>query len=167
MKNQQELSECLTKFPQSHPIHQCVAATDKQRILHFGLYYRQHRNDGWHRNRICLLGDPCHATLPHIGQGVNMAIEDAISLAMCLEKYNFQMEPAFQEYYKKCFNRTKRVVDMARYKGSFYRSENPIISSIRRHVYPRIFLSRTMLKRLEKEIFENCPVPVQQKNIVK
>ncbi|CAF4941674.1 unnamed protein product, partial [Rotaria sp. Silwood1] len=101
------------------------------------------------------------------GQGVNMVIEDAISLAMCLEKYNFQMEPAFQEYYKKRFNRTKRVVDMARYMGSFYRSENPIISSIRRHVYPRIFLSRTMLKRLEKEIFENCPVPVQQKNIVK
>ncbi|CAF2422757.1 unnamed protein product [Rotaria sp. Silwood2] len=167
MNNQHELSECLTKFPQSHPIHQCVAATDKQRILHFGLYYRQHRNDGWHRNRICLLGDACHATLPHIGQGVNMAIEDAISLAMCLEKYNSQMEPAFQEYYKKRFKRTKRVVDMARYMGSFYRSENPIISSIRQHVYPRIFLSQTMLKRLEKEIFENCPRPVQQKNIAK
>ncbi|CAF5147150.1 unnamed protein product, partial [Rotaria sp. Silwood1] len=75
MNNQRELNQYLSRFPQSHFIHQCVAATDTQRLLHFGLYYRQHRNDGWYRNRICLLGDACHATLPYAGQGANMAIE--------------------------------------------------------------------------------------------
>jgi hypothetical protein len=30
------------------------------------------------------------------------------------------MEPAFQEYYKKRFNRTKRAVDMARYIWAYF-----------------------------------------------
>ncbi|CAF4290374.1 unnamed protein product, partial [Rotaria sordida] len=80
---------------------------------HFGLYYRQHRKDEWHRGRICLLGDSCHATLPYVGQGANMAIEDALSLAICLEKHNFRIEPAFQDYYNQRFHRTKRIVDSA------------------------------------------------------
>ncbi|CAF1651355.1 unnamed protein product [Rotaria sp. Silwood1] len=161
MNNQRELNQYLSRFPQSHFIHQCVAATDTQRLLHFGLYYRQHRNDGWYRNRICLLGDACHATLPYAGQGANMAIEDAISLAMCLEKYNFQMEPAFQEYYKKRFNRTKRIVNMSRYMGLLYHSENPIIRSIRQRMLPWFITSDRVTKMLEKELYENCPVPLK------
>ncbi|CAF3347457.1 unnamed protein product [Rotaria sp. Silwood1] len=167
MNSQRELNQVLTRFPQSHPVHQCAAATDKKRILHFGLYYRQHLSDGWHRNRICLLGDSCHATLPYVGQGANMAIEDAISLAMCLKKYNFQMEPAFQEYYKNRFNRTKRVVNMARYMGLFFHSENPIIHSIRERLVPWLMNSDKIMTMIEKELYENCPVSTKEKNIIK
>ncbi|CAF4705676.1 unnamed protein product [Rotaria sp. Silwood1] len=160
MNNQRELNRFLTRFPQSHPIHQCVVATDPQRLLHFGLYYRQHRSDGWHRNRICLLEDSCHATLPYVGQGANMAIEDAISLALCLENYNFQMEPVFQEYYRKRFNRTKCVVNMSRYLGLFSHS-------IKQRVVPWFVKSDMMIKMVEKELYENCPVPIEKKNMVK
>jgi 2-polyprenyl-6-methoxyphenol hydroxylase-like FAD-dependent oxidoreductase len=38
----------------------------------------------WHRGRVCLVGDAAHATSPHVGQGVSMAMEDAIVLAKCL-----------------------------------------------------------------------------------
>merc|ERR1712039_525294 len=34
--------------------------------------------------RVCLLGDACHATAPFLGQGANMAIQDAVCLARCL-----------------------------------------------------------------------------------
>lgn len=34
--------------------------------------------------RVCLLGDACHATAPFLGQGANMAIQDAVCLAKCL-----------------------------------------------------------------------------------
>jgi salicylate hydroxylase len=166
INNQRELNRILTRFPQSHPVHQCAAVTDKQRLLHFGLYYRPHRSDGWHRGRICLLGDSCHATLPYIGQGANLAIEDAIQLTLCLEKYNFEMEPAFEEYYKKRFNRTKRAADMARYLGLFYHSENPIIHSIRQRLIPWLMNSNMMIKMAEKELYENCPVPIEYKKMV-
>jgi salicylate hydroxylase len=166
LNNQRELNRLLTRFPSSHPVHQCAAATDQQRLLHFGLFYRQHRDDGWHRGRICLLGDSCHATLPYVGQGANLAIEDAISLTLCLEKSNFQIEPAFQEYYKKRFERTKRVVNMARYMGLFLHSENPLVHSIRQRLIPWLMGSDMMLKLVEKEFYDNCPVPLEHKKTV-
>jgi salicylate hydroxylase len=165
MNNQRELNRILKRFNSSHPVHQCAEATDKQRLLHFGLYYRQHRNDGWHRNRVCLLGDSCHATLPYAGQGANMAIEDAITLTLCLEKHNFQMKPAFEEYYKKRFHRTKLVVDMARYMGLFFHSENTIIHSIRQRLMPWLMNSNWMIKMATKELYENCPVPMDKRTV--
>lgn len=42
--------------------------TKDARLLHFGLYHRQHK-DVWHKGRVVLLGDSAHATLPHVGQG--------------------------------------------------------------------------------------------------
>lgn len=166
LNNQRELNRFLTRFPSSHPVHQCAQATDQNRLLHFGLYYRQHRNDGWHRDRICLLGDSCHATLPYVGQGANLAVEDAVSLSLCLEKHNFQTEPAFQEYYKQRFKRTKQAADMARYMGLFFHSENPIIHAIRQRLLPRLMDSKMMFKMAEKELYENCPVPMEYKKIV-
>jgi salicylate hydroxylase len=40
----------------------------------------------WSRGRITLLGDACHPTLPFLGQGAVMAIEDGYIVAACLEK---------------------------------------------------------------------------------
>jgi 2-polyprenyl-6-methoxyphenol hydroxylase-like FAD-dependent oxidoreductase len=41
----------------------------------------------WTVERVTLLGDACHPTLPFLAQGANMALEDALVLARCLEKY--------------------------------------------------------------------------------
>ena len=43
--------------------------------------------DTWTRGRATLLGDACHPTLPFLAQGAVHAIEDAVVLARCLEKY--------------------------------------------------------------------------------
>ena len=40
--------------------------------------------DTWHKGRVCLIGDAAHATLPNIGQGASVSMEDAIVLAKCL-----------------------------------------------------------------------------------
>ena len=163
LNNQRELSRLRTRFPDTHPIHRCAAATDEHRLLHFGLFYREHRSDGWHRGRICLLGDACHATLPYVGQGANMAIEDALVLTSSLEKHQFQLEPAFQEYYQKRFDRTRRMVNMARYMGLFLHSENAIVHALRQRLVPRLMNSELMLKMAEKEMYEHCPVPIQRR----
>lgn len=163
MNNQRELSRLLARFPDTHPIHRCAAATDQQRLLHFGLFYRQHRSDGWHRGRICLLGDACHATLPYVGQGANMAIEDALVLTSSLEKHQFHLEPAFREYFQKRFDRTKRVVNMARYMGLFLHSENPIVHALRQRLVPWLMNSDMMIRTIEKEMYDHCPVPIEKK----
>lgn len=40
--------------------------------------------DPWGKDRVTLLGDACHPTLPFMAQGAAMAIEDAAVLAGCL-----------------------------------------------------------------------------------
>ncbi|MBV6545670.1 FAD-dependent monooxygenase, partial [Ursidibacter maritimus] len=39
--------------------------------------------------RTILMGDAAHATTPNMGQGASQAMEDAIVLVNCLEKYDF------------------------------------------------------------------------------
>jgi salicylate hydroxylase len=42
----------------------------------------------WTNGRLALLGDAAHAMQPHVGQGANQAVEDAIALAVFLEGRN-------------------------------------------------------------------------------
>jgi salicylate hydroxylase len=50
----------------------------------WGLYDRRPL-ERWTNGRLALLGDAAHAMLPHLGQGANQGIEDAIALAVLLE----------------------------------------------------------------------------------
>jgi salicylate hydroxylase len=52
----------------------------------------------WTKGRVTLLGDACHPTLPFLGQGAVMAIEDGYVLAACLAKYFDQPAAALARY---------------------------------------------------------------------
>jgi salicylate hydroxylase len=41
----------------------------------------------WTHEHVTLLGDACHPTLPMLAQGAVMAIEDAVILGRCFDKY--------------------------------------------------------------------------------
>jgi salicylate hydroxylase len=64
----------------------------------------------WSQGRITLLGDACHPTLPFLGQGGVMAIEDAYVLASCLTKYFDDPATAFARYEDIRRERTAAVV---------------------------------------------------------
>jgi salicylate hydroxylase len=66
--------------------------------------------DRWTKGRITLLGDACHPTLPYLGQGAVMAIEDAYVVAARLEKYAHDPAIAFARYEEIRRNRTAAVV---------------------------------------------------------
>jgi salicylate hydroxylase len=41
--------------------------------------------DHYAQGRVCLMGDAAHPTLPFLAQGANMALEDAVVIARCLD----------------------------------------------------------------------------------
>lgn len=63
----------------------------------------------WCVGRVALLGDACHATTPHMGQGGGMAVEDAAMLVRCLRHADGDVEPAFRLYESNRFARTSRL----------------------------------------------------------
>jgi salicylate hydroxylase len=66
--------------------------------------------ESWSTGRVTLLGDACHPTLPFLGQGAVMAIEDACVLGRCLHKYSSDCAAAFASYEKARKERTAEVV---------------------------------------------------------
>ncbi len=64
----------------------------------------------WSSGRVTLLGDACHPTLPFLGQGAVMAIEDAYVLAGCIARHAGDPAAAFAHYEAERRERTAAVV---------------------------------------------------------
>jgi salicylate hydroxylase len=67
--------------------------------------------------RVTLLGDACHPTLPTLGQGANMTMEDAMILTRCLEA-STNVAEALERYENARLDRTSRIV-----RSSFDRAQ--------------------------------------------
>jgi salicylate hydroxylase len=86
----------------------------------WGLYDREPL-PVWTRGRLTLLGDAAHPMLPHVGQGANQAIEDAVALATVLARANRSSAPQALRIYETLRRaRTARVQRSARVNGARY-----------------------------------------------
>jgi 2-polyprenyl-6-methoxyphenol hydroxylase-like FAD-dependent oxidoreductase len=64
----------------------------------------------WYRDRVLLIGDAAHATVPHLAQGAAMAIEDALVLAELLPQ-DVPLSDILNEFMDRRFERCKFVVN--------------------------------------------------------
>lgn len=64
----------------------------------------------WSTERVTLLGDAAHPTLPFLAQGAGMAIEDGMVLARCLAAYPGDPRKAFESYETLRVERTSKIV---------------------------------------------------------
>jgi 3-hydroxybenzoate 6-monooxygenase len=74
----------------------------------------------WAKGRITLLGDAAHPMLQYLAQGGNMALEDAVCLAIQIDGASGDYEKAFKAYQELRYLRTARVQLMARVFGEIY-----------------------------------------------
>jgi salicylate hydroxylase len=90
----------------------------------------------WSSGRLTLLGDAAHPMLPHLGQGVNQALEDAVALAALLGAVTSSagVPRALAAYEELRRDRTARVQLGSRRNGAGYdRSGSQLID--RRWIY--------------------------------
>lgn len=88
-------------------------------------------NKNWGAGRMTLLGDAIHPTTPDLGQGGCLAMEDAIVLTRCFEKYGAS-EDALRHYERHRYKRTAALTRYSRYYGSIGQWENIWARALRR-----------------------------------
>ena len=80
----------------------------------------------WHDGAVALLGDACHPMLPFMAQGAAMAIEDAYTLAACLDGKRATSE-ALEQYEAQRKPRTSRVQAASRGNMRTFHRSNPLM----------------------------------------
>ncbi len=89
-------------------IQTVIDRTDKDACFRWSLYYRPPIAT-WSTQRVTLLGDAVHATLPYLAQGACMAIEDAAVLTRALQSTD-AVADVLQLYERNRIERTARIV---------------------------------------------------------
>ncbi|GAB3641182.1 FAD-dependent monooxygenase [Spirosoma arcticum] len=72
----------------------------------------------WYKGRIVLIGDAVHGTIPQLGQGASLAIEDAVVLAEVIGRET-SIPAAFEQFMNRRFERCKMVVEVSAQIGEW------------------------------------------------
>lgn len=72
----------------------------------------------WYKNRVVVLGDAAHTTIPQLGSGAALAIEDAVVLIEELQKEG-EAADVFDRYMKRRYDRCMMVVDVSETLGAW------------------------------------------------
>jgi salicylate hydroxylase len=120
--------ECLADFANWHPsVQQIIRSLDVP--FKWALLGREPLLT-WAFGRVCLMGDACHPTLPFLAQGANMAIEDGLVLARCIDARPDDVPGALKRYERLRAERCAKIVrgssDNAR------RFHNPVLADPQR-----------------------------------
>jgi 2-polyprenyl-6-methoxyphenol hydroxylase-like FAD-dependent oxidoreductase len=112
------------------PVLELIEATPPASILKTGAFDRLPVRN-WGSGRMTQLGDASHPTTPNLGQGGCLAMEDAMILARCFEKYGAN-EESLRQYERRRYQRTTAVSRYSRYYGKVGQWENVGARWIRR-----------------------------------
>ncbi|HWZ88742.1 MAG TPA: FAD-dependent monooxygenase [Polyangiaceae bacterium] len=110
-------------------LEQAISATPDDAILQHDLVDRAPARL-YARGRVILTGDAAHPTTPNLGQGANMAIDDAIVLARALRDEG-TLAAARERYERERMPRTRQIVERSWSFGQMCRWESALAVSAR------------------------------------
>jgi FAD-dependent urate hydroxylase len=80
-----ELGQLFSNF--AAPVPELVDSVAERDVVHRAAI-EEVALDSWVRGRVLLIGDAAHATSPNMAEGAAMALEDALVLAQCLQRFD-------------------------------------------------------------------------------
>jgi 2-polyprenyl-6-methoxyphenol hydroxylase-like FAD-dependent oxidoreductase len=135
------------------PVLELIEATPQKSILKTRALDRDPIKN-WGSGRMTLLGDAVHPTTPNLGQGGCLAIEDALVLARCFEKYG-AVEEALRHYERLRYNRTAAITKYSRYYGAAGQWENVWARGLRKTALTLV--PESIAQRLMQIVFDYDP----------
>ena len=114
-----EYAELKADFEGWHAnIQTLIDSADHGSLYKWALYDRPPMK-AWGKNRVTLLGDACHPTLPFMAQGAAMAIEDGAVLSACLKQHS-DVPQALKNYEQLRQSRTAGVQNGSRRNATIF-----------------------------------------------
>lgn len=92
--------------------------------------YRDTVQGRWHRGRLVLAGDAAHAMSPQLGQGVNMALMDAMALRDSLRAHD-EVEAALLHYQRQRKAHVGIYHFWSRWLTPLFQSERDLVAKVR------------------------------------
>jgi len=117
----------------------------------------------WVGNGIALLGDAAHSFHPHAGQGVNLALEDAVALAEVIDKCKVAgdfSQTSLLPYQKERQMRADVIGKHANYTVTYALSDNWLIKRLNKRALHKLNKDKKLQKKaleITAGIFEKKP----------
>lgn len=132
--------------PQSDEIFRTVTSFEHTRFTTFRHVWMPR----WHDRRVVFIGDAAHATSPHLGQGVNLALQDADTLSNAIDRCENDL-PAAVAAHDRARRRAQAYYSAVTYLLSpFFQSDWALLARPRNLVLPwlaRLPLARSVMLR--------------------
>nr|BAK02507.1 predicted protein [Hordeum vulgare subsp. vulgare] len=129
----------LAKLSKDAPAPFAALLEHAERIIHLGMYDHLYINEQpWSQGKVVLLGDAAHTFKPHLGQGANQSMEDALCLSRILAQED-TVSKAFDRFEKERKPKVWALVSAAIRVGKLELSTSGFAAFIRKKVLPPIF----------------------------
>lgn len=119
----QELKDDFSAWDES--VQAIINAMDKDQCYRWGLFNHAPFSN-WSSQRVTLMGDAAHATLPFMASGAAMAIEDARIFQRALDQES-TVPLALQCYQRNRLSRTAKIQNDSARAGSLYHFESSLM----------------------------------------
>ena len=106
-------------------VNQIIELVDERRLFRWGLFHHAKMKLTWNHNRIVLLGDAIHTTMPFLAQGAALAIEDAIAIASRLKTCSMNVHRAIESFVAYRKKRVERIQARSEKMGVVYHLNSP------------------------------------------
>ena len=116
-------------------------------VYKWGLF-RYPLRKNWYKDRVVLIGDAAHPTLPFLAQGAAMAIEDSFVLASKLSEFS-TFPSACKEFQTERLPRVQRVINASAKNARTFHLSNTVHRLVFRGILQLFskFLPRLLLRR--------------------
>lgn len=120
-----EKAELMRRFGNLRPpVPDVIGRIDAEAVLRTDIHSMRVPLPAFHRSKAAILGDAAHAMAPNLGQGACQAIEDAVTLAYCLDRPGTVSE-GVADYTAARMPRTSLIVRRSEQVARFATMRNP------------------------------------------
>ena len=116
-----QLVEKLKSYMSAYPVQlvqELIPQVTDAKLVNYRVLETLKMPAPWYKNSVVVLGDAAHTTIPQLGSGAALAIEDAVVLIEELQKEG-ELTDVFERYMKRRYERCKMVVDVSETLGAW------------------------------------------------